>query len=587
MGFALAAALAMIHFREVPEKRSATRFEFGLPQGVQATPSGGFSVSPDGDVLFAASDDKGSHWYLRRMDSTEVRRLDFPAGGDPMPASFSPDGRSIVYNFGKGANTANLDTGQAKTLCADCTALGAAWAKDGTILLGNVSDIARISQDGGALTPIVKAPKGDAAAWPVWLPDGKHFLYTMTAGNAGVGLRVGSVDTKPEDQSKTWLVERAFNAAWVPPAPGQPGYLLYTTLEPRDLVARPFDADKLEFLGGPIQVATALPLRQNWLWTPFAASSKGHVVYHQDGGRQQRPIWFDRTGKELGGAGDPAIFQTVVMSPDGKHAAFALAENNTQDIWIADLVSGTRTRLTTEPVPDTQPVWSHDGESVFYDSIRDNRPTIVRRASNGAPGEQIIRSFPPGTAATNLSDASPDGKLLVYHQNSNKGSDLWTLDITKPDADPQPLLQTEFQEIAARFSPDGKWFIYRSNESGRNEIYVQAVPGYGAPAGKWLISHDGSLGMARWRKDGREVYFLAPSGAIMAADVTTAPTFKSGPPHKLYEVPSAFRALFVRNPGTMVDITPDGQRFLFAVPLQDAGAVPFEVSTDFRAGIAK
>jgi Tol biopolymer transport system component len=266
----------------------------------------------------------------------------------------------------------------------------------------------------------------------------------------------------------------------------------------------------------------------------------------------------------------------------------AISQGGSQDIWIADLGAGTRTRLTSEPAPDTQPVWSRDGQFIFYDSYREpNRPAIIRRAASGASGEQIVHTFPSGSPAANLSDTSPDAKLLAYHQNGPKSTDLWMLDISKPDAEPQLLLQTEFQEIATRFSTDGKWYLYRSNESGRNEIYAQAVPGYGAPPGKYLISHEGSLGMARWRKDGREVYFLAANGAVMAADVTTSPAFKSGMPHKLFDVPQAFRALFVRNPGTLVDITPDGQRFLFAVPLQDAGAVPFEVTTDFRASLAK
>ncbi len=176
--------------------------------------------------------------------------------------------------------------------------------------------------------------------------------------------------------------------------------------------------------------------------------------------------------------------------------------------------------------------------------------------------------------------------MLAFHQNGARGPDLWTLDVTKEGSQPEPLLQTEFQEVAARFSPDGRWYIYRSNESGRNEVYAQAVPGRGAPPGKFLISRDGAVGMARWRRDGREVYFLGAGGAVMAADVTLSPTFQSGAPRKLFEVPAAFRMLFAAGaPGSLVDMTPDGERFLFGLPTIDASSLPFQVTTDWRANI--
>lgn len=593
LGFAAAAALATIHFREVPEKRSAARFEFGIPQGTLPTLSGGFSISPDGEnILFSASDEKGSHWYLRRMDSTEARMLAFPVGNDPLPAGWSPDGRFIAYNQGEGVAKGDVATGQATTLCGNCTGLGVSWGTGGTILLGNVSSIALISENGGALTDVIKVDrsKGEVVVFPAWLDDGKHFVYTMAVTNGGTfGLRIGSVDAKPEDQSKDWLLEGAANAAWVPPAAGQPGYLVYVS-GTNDLVARPFDAGKRVFLGEPVQLASSLFARQNWLWAAFSAARNGQLIYRHEGGRQQQLTWFDRSGKNLGASGSPGTMQTVVLSPDGTRAALGMTQNGPQDIWIADLTAGTRTRLTSEPVPDQQPVWSRDGASIFYASARVEGWSIVRRASSGAQGEQILHTFEKGsTAAGNLTDASPDGKLLVYHRAGSKGgTDLWTLDISKPDSKPEVLLQTDFQEIAARFSPDGKWFIYRSNESGRNEIYAQAVPGYGAPAGKWLISRDGAIGMARWRKDGREVLFLAPGGSVMAADVTLSPAFQAGPPRKLFDVPPAFRALFAGGqPGSLVDMTPDAQRFLFALPLSDSGTVPFQVTTDFRTGLTQ
>jgi Tol biopolymer transport system component len=187
----------------------------------------------------------------------------------------------------------------------------------------------------------------------------------------------------------------------------------------------------------------------------------------------------------------------------------------------------------------------------------------------------------------NLSDISPDGKLLVFHQAGNAGgTDIMEVE-TAPNSKPKPLLQTQFQDVAARISPDGRWYLYRNNESGHNEIYVQAMPGYGAPAGKWLVSRDGGIGGARWRQDSREILFLSFDGSMMAADVKTTPTFESGAPHKLFDVPVPFKTYFNGGiPGSLMDMTRDGQRFLFAVPVTSADE-SFQVVTDWPAALSK
>ncbi|MEO8100592.1 MAG: protein kinase [Acidobacteriota bacterium] len=587
IGLIAAAAIGALHFSERPAPRESVRFEITLPSGVTATRAGTFSISPDGrSIVFAATNAEGTRWWLRRMDSTEVRPLNLEPSGNPFAPFWSPDSKFIAYSNGKDIVKAEVAGGATQTICTGCQALGGSWGKDGNILLGNLSGITRVSEGGGTPVELTKADRsqGEAHVHPVLLPDGKHFLYLEVAGGKS-GILAGSVDAKPEGQSKDMLLATPAGVVWVPPGNGVPGELLY--LRDGNLMAQPFDPAKIAFAGDARPVANQVGVADNLAWGLFSASENGQLVYRNSAqASHQQLTWLDRTGKNLGTVGEPAQVSVVVLSPDGKRAALALNSSgtSTEDIWIEDLAAGPRTRLTFDPGPETQPIWSPDGLSVAYVGLRDSRWGIYRRASNGAAGEEQLYTVPAGTNAPNLSDWSPDGKLILFHRfGSGTDTDLWMLPVESVSA-PKLLLQTPFQEIATRVSKDGRWYLYRSNESGRNEIYVQAVPGSGAPSGKWLVSKDGSAGMARWRRDGREIFYLANDGGVMSVDVNASASFQAAPPKKLFDVPLAFRALLAsRNAGTAADVTPDGQRFLFAIPLADTSVAQYQVVTEWRS----
>jgi Tol biopolymer transport system component len=589
LGFVAAAAIGFVHFREQPEVRPPVQFEFVQPKGSTRTLAGAFSLSPDGQtIIFAGITAAGPRWQIRRLDSTEIRTLDVPVpASNPYAPAWSPDSRHVVYGANNKIWKVDVQTSDTQILCEPCDALGASWGKDGTILLGDLRSISQIPENGGARKAVSKTLEATVGSVlnPIFMPDRKHYIYTWAVNgtNGKIGLRVTSTDSKPEEQSEEWLVESPAGAQWVPPSGNHPGYLLYVN-SPNTLVARPFDPGKLAFTGEPITIAQ-VEVQNNLGWAAFSASANGTLVYRPAIANQRQLTLFDQTGRTISNVGDPGMIQTVVMSPDGTKTALAI---DGEDIWVSDLAAGTRTRLTSDPGPDGQPVWSHDGAWIYHNARRGTKGFIMRRPSSGASGEQIVYEFPDGSPAPNLSDISPDGKLLAYHQAGPQGVDIWTLDVSQAGAKPQPLVQTAAGEAAARFSPDGRYFLYRSNESGRFEVYAQAVPGYGAPAGKWLVSRNGSMGMGRWRHDSREAFFMSLDGSVMAAGVTLSPSFKADAPRKLFDVPSAFKLLLAgATPGALVDMTPDGQRFLFAVPVTDASNVPFKVTTDWRASLAK
>jgi Tol biopolymer transport system component len=312
----------------------------------------------------------------------------------------------------------------------------------------------------------------------------------------------------------------------------------------------------------------------------FSASETGLLAY-QAGAEfdDLRLTWMDRSGKRLSTAGDPGSLGWMQLSPDQKSAAVQVTERNNRDIWIYDLVRGLRTRFTFDPAVEVEPVWSPNGRMVVFNSDRKGRLDLYRKASDGTGAEELVYSDGLDKYPNSW---SPDGRFLLYSAIDPKtGYDIWVLPL-EAAAKPYPLLQTRFFERNAQFSPDGRWVAYISDESGRNEIYVIPFrPEGGAPGGKRQVSTAGGT-LPRWRRDGKELFYIGLDQKLMAAEVgAKGGTFENGPVSALF-------GPLISGRGFLYDVAADGQRFLAVVPPeQGTNAEPLTVVQNWTAGLKK
>jgi Tol biopolymer transport system component len=281
--------------------------------------------------------------------------------------------------------------------------------------------------------------------------------------------------------------------------------------------------------------------------------------------------WFDRAGKVIQKVGPFMAYADIALSPDQKRAAVQLQDN---DLWVVDLIRGIPSRFTFNPIIEDYPVWAPDGARVLFNFNPTGQADIYWKASSGAGTEELV--FKSATTK-NPWDWSRDGRFILYEDLAPKNrSDLWVLPLFG-DKKPQPFLQAPFGETMGRFSPDGKWIAYVSDESGAPQIYVQPFPPSG---GKWQISTQGGF-TPRWRGDGRELFYLSPDRQLMSVDVNPAgATFEASSPKTLFQT-----QVDTANISNRYDVTPDGQRFLMSVPVENTVSPPITVITNWLAGI--
>ena len=598
--WALAAALAVafaavsfVHFRERTPEGAPIRFEISMPENVSSTAAGVFSVSPDGrKLVFSGSSREGMRLWVRPLDSLETHPLAASVSANPEPVFWSPDSRSIAYWSDGKLRRVDLDSGLQQAICDWPTpALGGSWNREGVILFGTKSGIMRVSADGGTPVAVTKpALAEERDETPSFLEDGSRFFYLRRSGlerNAVSytgsldatrdGVYTGSLDARPEEQSSKLILAINSSPTYVPGTNHSESHLLF--LRQGSLFAQAVDSRTLALLGVPTAIAGQVGLGP----TPFSASTNGVLVYSTGGlGSVRQLTWFDRHGKVLGTSGEPGRFGTMKLSPDGMRAAIqqSSADHSSPDVWVMDLISGTETRLTFDPAGSSQPVWSPDGAQVAFQSRRGGSWGIYRKAANGAGSEELIAKF---DRQVELTDWSRDGRYLVYFASDPKTKqDVWVLPL-EGDSKSFPAVSGEGNQIGGYMSPDERFIAYRSDETGRNELFVQIFsPKSGRAAGdKWLVSK-GSAGMARWRRDGRELLYISNQGEVMAVPVSSNPVFKPGPPEVLFRVPATVFGATV-NPGGIIDATGDNQRFLMEVPVIENPHAKFAVVVNWQA----
>ena len=405
-----------------------------------------------------------------------------------------------------------------------------------------------MSAEGGTSEPASKLDQAhgeNSHRWPYFLPDGKHFLFWSR--NSGGALEhklyvgtLGSLEARP-------LMKSGSMAIYVP------GYLLF--MRGQTLMAQRFDDGRLETSGSAVPVAEHVLFNMTSARPVFSASDTGTLVY-QTGSDQGgwRLLWFTRGGTSAGTVGDVDRYFDPAISPDGTRVAAQLfTSQGTGDIWIFDLQRNAKTRLTFGPANQRYPVWSRDGKTIYYGSNANGAYHIFAKSADGTGPDRVVMDEDPFDYPW---DVSPDQKYLVYGRGAagkSTGTEMWALPLTGNERKPFVVVPSFYQTFAASVSPDGRWISYESNESGRFEVYVTPFPGGG---GKWQVSTAGGTS-AKWRRDGKELFFFDPADNLMAADVNpSGATIQLGTPHAL------FRAVGVQNTLGAYAVTGDGKKFL-------------------------
>jgi eukaryotic-like serine/threonine-protein kinase len=615
IGIALVGAIGAgaLHWLRTPAAPAArVQFTIAAP-GYQL---GGLAVSPDGrEIAFSRATNGTRQTWLRPTDGLEAHVL---AGAENAQSPFwSPDSR--YFAFIADGKLKKLDTnGGAALTIAEPAMAGATWGSDGTILYQQTPTIfGLVSANGRAGTWPPNAQPNDAPrVLPYMLPDGDHFVYVSpwpTLLSPGRALFVGSL-SKGDSRRLTDLSVGdpvvSSRDMWTAVAYAN-GFLLYLLVgNGGTLFALPFDTDALAVRGAPVPVAERV--------AEFSVSANGVLAYYElrpglaPGGDvapapARRLVWLDLHGEHVGQIDAPESYRAPVLSADGRRVALhAPVENRLPDVWTIDAERGTRLRVTLDDAMDGYPVWSRDGARLVFTSGRNGLPALTsalyERAANGTGSERLLYAGDKDELLVPF-DWSADGQLVVFGRsrlvNWPDQFDLWTLDLTgEPVA--RPLLESPSRKGPARLSPNGRWIAYLTNETGADEIVVQPFPDVGG--GKWQVSaHGGSE--PKWRIDGRELYYLAANGDLMAADVdTTGQTFTSGAPHRLFAtgiMPAAIQFAARFQLDYYYDVAGDGERFLInervpgepGAPARDDAQPPTErpikVIVNWTAGLTR
>jgi len=577
------AMLALGYFaysRPAPQQSRAVRFTLFPPDkwslaGTGAVTTGAsapVNISPDGQqVAFVAVSEEGKTLlWVRSLDALTAQPL---AGTEGASAPFwSPDSRSLGFFAGGKLKKIDESGGPPITLCDAPDNRGGTWNSDGLILFApiNTSVLEKVSASGGVPSPATVLGQGELGhIRPSFLPDGRHFLYSTIAPRPGLGgpIFLGSLDSA---ERKVLFNANSANALY------SQGYLLF--LRETTLVAQPFDARRLVLTGDAFPIAERI--RTSTSTQPygyFSASENGALVYQTGAETASSQLqWFDRTGKQIGALGDPAAYRSVELSPDGKRVSVSILDEagKGEDIWLYDVARGLRTRFTFGPA-NAFAVWSPDGNRIVFASRRKGSFDLYQKDSSGAGNEETLLEDNLNKYPVSW---SPDGRFLLFESlGSSRSSELFALPLTG-DRKPFPLLQTQFGERDGQISPDGRRVAYRSNESGRNEIYVASFPG---PGGKWQISTAGGY-FPRWRHDGSEIFYLTPDNRLMAASVNG-----KGTGFEVSAVKPLFATRIVVGGGYQYDVSADGQRFLINAAPEQAASAPITVVLNWTAGLKK
>ena len=565
---------AVLYFHQRPAV-PVLRFAVSPPEHTSypGTPS----VSPDGRFLtFSALGPEGKRMlWLRPLDALHASVIPGTEGG--FAPFWSPDSNYIGFFANKFLKKVKTSGGAPETICAtEAMPGGGAWNHNGAILFApSLADgLYRVSENGGTPQLVLKLDSSKyerSYLWPQFLPDDRHFVFFVQTDLANsTGVYAGTLD--PPEYHRLFTSET--NAVYSAGAAGdssKSGYLLF--IRDRHLIEQPFNISSLAMSGDPFTLADDIGAVRSMALAPISVSGNGILVYQSVGKPTRQMVWLDRGGKQVGQVAEPGDYGPPRISPDGSRAAVAKfgADGVNASLWILD-AAGNATQFTSTLKNEGSPAWSPDGSRIAFFSNPEGVYDIYVKPSHGEGKAEL---FFKSTLPKYPTDWSRDGRYILFGVISpNTKLDVWA--ITTADRKAAPILDTIYSEAAAALSPDGKWLAFQSDQSDRNEVYVQ--PFEGATAGtkkRWLVSSGGGT-LPRWRGDGAELFYMTSGGRMMAVAVHPAGgEFQFDPAHMLFQT----RPI----PGSLnqYDVSPDGQRFLLNLPLEWSSAAPITVVTNW------
>ena len=551
---AVAAATWFVARRPEP----MTRKQFSLA-GSDETSISQMALSPDGSTLAFVSPEDSTGLpvlYLQRIDSPSARAL--PGTQGVSFPFWSPDGASLGFFANDQLQKIAVSGGTPQTLARTNAGRGGSWGKQNVIVYAPdpSSGIWRINADGSGAAPVTQEimqskPEQQTHRWPLFLPDGKRFLYW--AGNFSrakddkvSGIYLGSLGEK--GQRLLLLSHSSF---------GYDSGHLYYAGDQQQLVSVNFDPASGQLSGNSTPIAGAVGYQPSTFWAAITVSLNGTVIYNTGvGAALSQLTWEDRAGKELGRIGEPAIIANPTLSPDGSRVAMDVADLKASnvDIWLENANGSDNARFTFDPSEETNAIWSRDGSMVAYRSVGSETSQVLAKPASGLEKEKVLFRGPSVANDVLPNSWSADGQQLLATDQGPSRNYLVT--VPAAGGDKLPLLNSKASETNGQISPNGKWVAYASDESGAWDIYVSSYPG---AVGKWQVSRGGGT-EPRWRGDGKEVFYIAPTGVLMAVPVNDGNGFSTGSPAQLFQIHG--RAPISSTDTFTYDVAKHGKRFL-------------------------
>jgi len=550
---AVAAVTWLVARRPVPTTRM--QFAMAVPDEMSISH---MALSHDGSVLVFVSPDESTGLpmlYVQRVGSPNVTLL--PGTQGASYPFWSPDGAYVAFFASGRLQKMAISGGTPQILATALAGRGGSWGSKGVIIFAPDanSPLQRINADGTGMAPVtqgIRTAEDQTHRWPLFLPDGNHFLFW--AGNFGnlkddrlSGIYLSSLEGK--DRKLVALCHSSF---------GYDAHNLFYADEQRQLVSIAFDASAATVSGSTTVVANAIGFQPSTYWSAFAVAQNGTLIYNTSVGAAESALtWMDRSGKELGHIGDPAIMDNPTLSPDGSRVALDISDEKAVnvDIWIESTTGAGNSRFTFDPAEEVVAVWSRDGSMLAYRLGDASGSSVYLKPATGLERERKRFTIPRSSMDDIVPNSwSADDQQILCTRQTALGNHLELLPVA--GGEPTRFLTSKGSETNGQISPDGKWVTYASDESGGWEIYVTSFPG---AAGKWQVSRGGGT-EPRWRGDGKEIFYIAPSGMLMSVPVNGASIFATGTPVPLFQIHG--RAPISSTDVFTYDVAKDGKRFL-------------------------
>jgi len=559
---ALAAALAVLlvvaswgWWRSTrPVERPLVRLDVDLGPDVSLGTIAGTDavLSPDGTRMVYASQGR---LFTRRLDQPNATELAGTQGA--FAPFFAPDGQWVAFFSPGKLQKISVDGGSAITLCGAANGRGGSWGEDGNIIaaLNLGGGLSRIPSAGGPPTQATDLQSGEYShRWPQILPGGKAVLFTSGKGVAYNGADI--VVMSLADHRRKIVVQDATFGRYLPS-----GHLIY--MNRGTLFAVPFDVDRLEVHGTPAPVIDQVNYTTVQGSAQFDFAKTGTAIYRSGEAASTllTVAWLDGSGNAQPLLAKPGAYNRPNLSPDGQRLALDVTEGSGTDIWVYDWQRDTMTRMTFTGTA-TAAVWNPDGRYIVFTAAGEGI-SVIRSDGSGKP-----QTLTQSNSVQYPYSFAPDGKRLAFMELGTTGYHLWTVPLESDGAGlhagmPEVFLQTQADERAPSFSPDGRWIAYRSDESGTNQIYVRAFPDKG---GKWQISNSGGT-LPMWSRKGHELFFETLDNHVMvSAFAVKGDSFVADKARLWSEKQLGNTATVSRN----ADPAPDGKRIMALLPAETA-----------------